>query len=177
MWLSQGMSATPNRGLAIGASGLLQHAALEVEEGGGLEEEGGEGAGGSIGEAVALVGAGPGIGQGGGDLAESVEEGFKDGNGGHTLCLKAESEKSSPPEIGPSFRKLRRQKTQNRRQFRIAGQSTSLPGKDRRFDGCHPAMRPISSTPAADVWPQRSSWVSTSSLFRRQAPALSGLAV
>ena len=67
----------PEQGLAIGASGLLQHAALEVEEGGGLEEEGGEGAGGSIGEAVALVGAGPGIGQGGGDLAESVEDGIQ----------------------------------------------------------------------------------------------------
>ena len=89
----------PEQGLAIGASGLQCHAALEVEERGGLEEESGESAGSGVGEAVALVGAGPGIGQGGGDLAESVEEGLKDGNGGHTLCSKAESEKSSPQKL------------------------------------------------------------------------------
>jgi hypothetical protein len=60
-----------------------------------------ESAGGGVGEAVALVGAGAGIGQGGGDLAESVEERLKDGNGGHTLCLKALSEKSSPQKLVP----------------------------------------------------------------------------
>ena len=89
------------QGLAIGASGLLLHAALEVEEGGGLEEEGGESTGGGVGKAVALIGAGPGSRQGGGDLAESVEERLKDGNGGHTLCLKAVSEKSSPQKLVP----------------------------------------------------------------------------
>ena len=92
------------QGLAIGASGLLLHAALEVEEGGGLEEEGGESTGGGVGKAVALVGAGPGIRQGGGDLAESVEERLKDGNGGHTLCLKAVPEKSSPQKLVPHSR-------------------------------------------------------------------------
>ncbi len=89
------------QGLAMGASVLFLPTALEVEEGGGLEEEGGESTGGGVGEAVALVGAGPGSRQGGGDLAESVEERLKDGNGGHILCLKALSEKLSPQKLVP----------------------------------------------------------------------------
>ena len=44
-------------GVTVGAAGLFLHAALEVEEGGGLEEEGSEGAGGGIGDGIALVGA------------------------------------------------------------------------------------------------------------------------
>ena len=89
------------QGLAMGASVLFLHTALEVEAGGGLEEEGGESTGGGVGEAVALVGAGPGSRQGGGDLAESVEERLKDGNGGHILCLKALSAKLSPQKLVP----------------------------------------------------------------------------
>ena len=76
--------------LAVGAAGLLLHQALESEEGEGLEEEGGEGAGGG----VALVGAVAGIGQIGGGLAEAVQDGFE--NGGRISCLEAPAEKLSP---------------------------------------------------------------------------------
>ena len=49
-------------GLAVGAGGLVQHAALEGEEGGRLEEEDGEGAGSGVGQGVARVAAATGIG-------------------------------------------------------------------------------------------------------------------
>ena len=58
--------ADAEEGVAVGTGGLLLHAALEVEEGGGLEEERGEGAASGIGDVVALVGAGAGVGQVGG---------------------------------------------------------------------------------------------------------------
>ena len=66
-----------------------------------MEEERRQGAGGGVGDAVALVRAGSGIGQGGGDLAESVEEGLKDGNGGHILCFKAVTAKSRAQKLAP----------------------------------------------------------------------------
>ncbi len=80
-------------GVAVGAGGLLLHAALELEEGGSLEEEGGEGARGGVGDGVALVGAAAGIGQTRGGLAEAVQQGIE--NRGHILWLKAAPEKSS----------------------------------------------------------------------------------
>ena len=66
--------ADAEEGVAIGAGGLLEHAALEVEEGGGLEKERGEGAGSGIGDGVALVGAGAGVGQRRCGLAERVQQ-------------------------------------------------------------------------------------------------------
>ena len=101
--------ADAEEGVAVGAGGLLVHAALEVEEGGGLEEERGEGAGRGIGDGVALVGAGTGIGQGGGGLLEAVQKGIEHsgiGNGGHILCLKAVPAKSSPQKLVPCYRPL-----------------------------------------------------------------------
>ena len=101
--------ADAEEGVAVGAGRLLVHAALEVEEGGGLEEERGEGAGRGIGDGVALVGAGTGVGQGGGGLLEAVQKGLEHsgiGNGGHTLCLKAVPAKSSPQKLVPCYRPL-----------------------------------------------------------------------
>ena len=63
-------------GLAVRTGGLLLHAALEVEEGGGLQEEQGEGAGRGVGQGVALVASVTGIGQGGDRLAEGGQEGL-----------------------------------------------------------------------------------------------------
>ena len=57
--------AGTEKGVAVGAGGLLVHAALEVEQGGGLDEEAGKGAGSGIVDGVALVEAGAGVGQGG----------------------------------------------------------------------------------------------------------------
>ena len=71
-----GNALDAEEGLAVGAGGLLLHAALEVEEGGGLQEEEGEGAGSGVGQRVALVATRTGIGQGGGRLAEGGHEGF-----------------------------------------------------------------------------------------------------
>ena len=59
-------------GVTVGTGGLCLHAALEAEEGGGLEEEGSKGAGGGIGDGIALVGAAAGVGERGGGLAEAV---------------------------------------------------------------------------------------------------------
>ena len=59
-------------GVTVGTGRLCLHAALEAEEGGGLEEEGRKGAGGGIGDGIALVGAAAGIGERGGGLAEAV---------------------------------------------------------------------------------------------------------
>lgn len=70
------------QGLAIGAGGLVLRVALEVEEGGGVQEEVGEGEGDGIGDPVALVRSGAGIGRGGAGLAEPADEGFKIGNRG-----------------------------------------------------------------------------------------------
>ncbi len=85
-------------GVTVGAAGLFLHAALEVEEGGGLQEEGSEGAGGGIGDGLALVGAAAGIGERGGGLAEVVQEGIQDGieNAGHILCSEAALAKLTP---------------------------------------------------------------------------------
>ena len=60
-------------GVAVGTGGLVEHAALEIQEGRGLEEQGGEGAGGGIEDGVALVGAAPEAGQGGGDRIKAVQ--------------------------------------------------------------------------------------------------------
>ena len=81
-------------GVTVEAAGLFLQAALEVEEGGGLEEEGSEGAGGGIGDGIALVGAAAGIREGGGGLAEVVQEGIE--NAGHILCSEAALAKLSP---------------------------------------------------------------------------------
>ena len=64
----------------------------------GLEEEGSEGAGGGIGDGIALVGAVAGIGERGGGLAEVVQEGIQDGieNAGHILCSEAALAKLTP---------------------------------------------------------------------------------
>ena len=64
----------------------------------GLEEEGSEGAGGGIGDGIALVGAAAGIGERGGGLAEVVQEGVQDGieNAGHILCSEAALAKLAP---------------------------------------------------------------------------------
>lgn len=62
MWLSQGTSSTP-KGVAVVAEGGLVRAALEVEEGSGLEQERGMG-GAGVGDGIALVGPDVGIGQG-----------------------------------------------------------------------------------------------------------------
>lgn len=78
--------------MAVGAGGLFQHAALEIQKGRGLEKEGGEGAGGGIEDGVALVGAAPEVGQGGGDLVDAVQNGIEEmgvRNGDHTLCCDA----------------------------------------------------------------------------------------
>ena len=91
-------------GVAVGAGGVLLHAALELEEGGSLEEEGGEGAGSGVGEGVALVGAATGIGQARGGLAEAVQEGIE--NGGHIVSSKAAPAKSSPQKLVPCSRFL-----------------------------------------------------------------------
>ncbi len=94
---------------AVGAGGLLVHAALEVEEGGELEEERGEGAGSGIGDVVALVGAGTWVGHGGGGLVEAVQKGLERsgiGNGWHILCLKAVPTKLSPQKLVPCCRPL-----------------------------------------------------------------------
>ena len=95
--------------VAVGPGGLLVRAALEVEEGGGLEGERGEGAASGIGDGVALVGAGPGVGQGGGGLLEAIQKGLEHagiGNGGHILCLKAVPTKLSPQKLVPCCRPL-----------------------------------------------------------------------
>ena len=65
------------QGLAVGASLLFLHAALEGEEGRVLHEEGGEGAASGIGDGVALVEAAPGIGECGGGLAEAAQQGIE----------------------------------------------------------------------------------------------------
>ena len=59
-----GNALDAEEGLAVGAGGLLLHAALEVEEGGGLQEEEGEGAGSGVRQRVALVATRTGIRQG-----------------------------------------------------------------------------------------------------------------
>ena len=64
-------------GVTVGTGGLCLHAALEAEEGGGLEEEGSKGAGGGIGDGIALVGAAAGVGERGGGLAELCRRGSR----------------------------------------------------------------------------------------------------
>ena len=101
--------ADAEEGAAVRAGGLLVHVALEFEEGGGLEEKRGEGAGSGIGDGIALVGAGPGVRQGGSGLLEAVQQGLEHsgiGNRGHILCLKALPAKSSPLKLVPCCRPL-----------------------------------------------------------------------
>ena len=96
--------AGTEEGVAVGAGGLHVHAALEVEKGGGLEEEAGEGAGSAIGDGVALAGAGAGVGQGGCDPAEVVQKGiehWKTRNGGRISCLGAVPAMLSPQKLVP----------------------------------------------------------------------------
>ena len=102
-----GNLADAEEGVAVGAGGLLVHAAPEVEEGAGLEEEGGEGAGSGVGDGVALVGAGARAGQGGCGLAEVVQQGIEDervGNGSHTLRFEAVHAKPSTQKLVPCCR-------------------------------------------------------------------------
>ena len=82
--------------LAVGASLLFLHAALEGEEGRVLHEEGGEGAASGIGDGVALVEAAPGIGECGGGLADAQQgiEGLGTESLGHIPSFKGAAAKS-----------------------------------------------------------------------------------
>ena len=105
------------QGLAVGAGLLVLHAALEGEEGGILHEEGSECTGGGVSDRELLVGAAPGIGEGGGGLAEAGEEGIE-GEGiesrGHIPSFKGAAAKSraqkpcsrsSPPKRPSALKK------------------------------------------------------------------------
>ena len=53
---------------------------------------------------MALVGAAAGIRQGGGDVAEAVQNGIKEikiSNRSHTLCFKAQPARARCPQTGP----------------------------------------------------------------------------
>ena len=66
-----------DQGLAVGAGLGVLHGALEGKEGGILHEEGSEGRAGGVGNGVAHVGAGAGIGECGGGLAEAGQQGIE----------------------------------------------------------------------------------------------------
>ena len=71
--------------VAIGAGALLLHAALEFQEGRGLEKEGRQGAGSGVAEVVAGVSAAPGIRQGGSGSSEGIQQAVQ--NMFHSSCI------------------------------------------------------------------------------------------
>ena len=90
------------QGLAVGAGLLVLHAALEGEEGGGLQEEGSACTGGAVGDRELLVAAAPGIGECGGGLAEAGQqriEGLGIESLDHIPASKAAAAKSSAQKL------------------------------------------------------------------------------
>ena len=116
--------ADTEEGVTVGAGRLLVHVALEVEEGGGLEEERGEGAGRGIGDGVALVGAGTGVGAGRRRLVGSGPEGTRalgHWKRGTHFMFESGARKVKPPETGPLLPAPQRLARQKKAKLRTTG--------------------------------------------------------